>query len=430
MNIDNLEIGLEVKNYKTMCELLEEEVKSGKSKQLQLEKWKQYFTWHKVGHKFIIDSIGKKLSPTNYGTSIEEKMNIVDFVGEKVTTFDKKETKPTNVEIVSTDVVTEKFWKTAYYDYYNLFYYRLPIGMQFNSVKEICEYLNIPYDKKNPNRTMKIIEKFYKFKKEGNKMEVIEVKDRFIEPLEKVDFRTDKQTAWTMGNVLLTLIYKYSYGEDRLWTFFSYGQLYKLAQMHNEHYNEYEYNRKELALETELEINVVNDFFNLCKGVFKANVKKGASNLNNRCLAFATEGYAICEKINVNGKIERIHRLATSEEIKIILEHERKALNYFGVRTKKEIWQLGKVNDFYKFVSNGIKQDQQYYNGDLMNMEYYYKCLKFISNYKDIEEEYFIELSQKFLKESKEQSTNKLTNAKKYKENEQDMKVLKDKLID
>lgn len=32
-----------IKNYKMLCELLEQEVKNGKSKKLQLEDWKRYF---------------------------------------------------------------------------------------------------------------------------------------------------------------------------------------------------------------------------------------------------------------------------------------------------------------------------------------------------------------------------------------------------
>jgi len=46
-----------VKNYKMLCELLEQEVKNGKSKKLQLEDWKRYFDWEKSGQKFIITDV-------------------------------------------------------------------------------------------------------------------------------------------------------------------------------------------------------------------------------------------------------------------------------------------------------------------------------------------------------------------------------------
>ena len=45
------------KNYKKLCEYLEEQVKTGKSKQLQLKDWNRYFTWHNEGNKFVIDKV-------------------------------------------------------------------------------------------------------------------------------------------------------------------------------------------------------------------------------------------------------------------------------------------------------------------------------------------------------------------------------------
>ena len=58
MNLKKIKEGLVVANYPAMCELLEEQVmKGGKSKKLQLERWKKYFDWENDGHKFIITKI-------------------------------------------------------------------------------------------------------------------------------------------------------------------------------------------------------------------------------------------------------------------------------------------------------------------------------------------------------------------------------------
>ena len=46
-----------VKNYKVMCEILEEEVLNGTSKKAQLNRWKRYFDFHKEGQKFVINEI-------------------------------------------------------------------------------------------------------------------------------------------------------------------------------------------------------------------------------------------------------------------------------------------------------------------------------------------------------------------------------------
>lgn len=49
--------GCIVKNYKLMCELLNEIPTDGNSKKAQINRWKRYFDFHKDGQKFIIDEI-------------------------------------------------------------------------------------------------------------------------------------------------------------------------------------------------------------------------------------------------------------------------------------------------------------------------------------------------------------------------------------
>lgn len=55
--LENLCEGLIVKNYKEMTSLLCEEIKTGKSRQLQMKNWQRYFEYEKEGHKLIITKI-------------------------------------------------------------------------------------------------------------------------------------------------------------------------------------------------------------------------------------------------------------------------------------------------------------------------------------------------------------------------------------
>lgn len=57
MNVNNLRVGQIVKNYKVLCEILGQEIKAGKGRQLQLKEFERYFEYHKDGQKFIIDCI-------------------------------------------------------------------------------------------------------------------------------------------------------------------------------------------------------------------------------------------------------------------------------------------------------------------------------------------------------------------------------------
>lgn len=47
--------GMEIKNYKELCSLLDEKQKTGEAKQIQLGNWQLYFSYRKQGHKFIIE---------------------------------------------------------------------------------------------------------------------------------------------------------------------------------------------------------------------------------------------------------------------------------------------------------------------------------------------------------------------------------------
>lgn len=57
MNVENLSEGLIVKNYKELCGLLGEKVKTGESKMTQLRKLNDYIDYQKDGNKFIITKI-------------------------------------------------------------------------------------------------------------------------------------------------------------------------------------------------------------------------------------------------------------------------------------------------------------------------------------------------------------------------------------
>ena len=57
LNVSGLSIGMTVKNYKVLCRLLGQKIKDGNSKKYQLENFKRYFEWEKIGQKFIIVDI-------------------------------------------------------------------------------------------------------------------------------------------------------------------------------------------------------------------------------------------------------------------------------------------------------------------------------------------------------------------------------------
>lgn len=76
MNIDKLEVGMEIKNYKEMCKLLGENVQAGNSKKHQLKNWCRYFSFEKIGQKFIIEDVYANEKPKVDGRHIGKSVDL------------------------------------------------------------------------------------------------------------------------------------------------------------------------------------------------------------------------------------------------------------------------------------------------------------------------------------------------------------------
>ena len=75
MNLENLhnytqDFGNTIKNYKQMCFILEDEIKSGNAKKAELKTWKQYFNFYNEGQKYIIVEIYEALNLKDDNRSI------------------------------------------------------------------------------------------------------------------------------------------------------------------------------------------------------------------------------------------------------------------------------------------------------------------------------------------------------------------------
>ena len=65
MKIENLTVGMRIRNYPDLCTLIGEKASTGKSKQLQIKRWEQYFRYHRDGYAFIIDEIYEQPLPSS-----------------------------------------------------------------------------------------------------------------------------------------------------------------------------------------------------------------------------------------------------------------------------------------------------------------------------------------------------------------------------
>lgn len=146
--ISNIGTGQVIKNYKELCSLLEIKVKTGKSKQIQMEKLSEFIEFHKEGNKIVIDRIIKKdgnfIDNRTYGNACKTAIEIGDVILHLLL----EEYRGEQILITSTELLyrlllitdeykqflfeTEKYQRNTGIDFKYLNNYRLKIGSKLN----------------------------------------------------------------------------------------------------------------------------------------------------------------------------------------------------------------------------------------------------------------------------------------------------------
>ena len=101
MKIENLKVGMIIKNYKELCKLLEIPVKAGDSKKAQLKALEQVCMYHKEGNKFIVDSIVENATPIIYEKGKNPNSQGNNHIGQPVFKND--------LEIIITDIIATEY---------------------------------------------------------------------------------------------------------------------------------------------------------------------------------------------------------------------------------------------------------------------------------------------------------------------------------
>ena len=89
MKIENLQVGMEFKNWKALCEALEVESKpSGNSRDAQAKQFKKYFDWTKQGQRITITEIKKNYNLSLNNNNITKDNNVVFSESETLSMYD------------------------------------------------------------------------------------------------------------------------------------------------------------------------------------------------------------------------------------------------------------------------------------------------------------------------------------------------------
>lgn len=282
----------------------------------------------------------------------------------------------------------------------------LEVGKVYKNYKTMCEALGVnPKTGKSKQLQMQDWERYFKYSKDGHNFIINEI---YASPTEKVDLRSNGNNmlphAQKMEDMLLYILSKQEDGE----LFLTINKLLLEMNMINSNYAFGNRNKKKVSNYLNIEESFVEEFFNTSKRTFRNNMESMLDRLENKSIIYWHKVKTVCVAksitnsnelgdIKVNAKItvdeydnEEIelttstneildYRIATDEEIELILEVEDEVMNQLNCKSKQELVVKDKWNIFMR-QTNEILQERA-------NILFRYDSYKIIRNKNKINRE-------------------------------------------
>lgn len=215
-------IGWKIKNYKLLCEILEEEVKSSNSKKAQLKRWQRYFQIERTGNAYIVKLIKDASVDSDNGSfeltfkkrpllyfgknKFESGMKEVFEMVDEDFTFNKEYITDLNEYILITDL-----WGEEYKCYTE------------NDLAKLFQYINFNYSRytgrrnelsQKSNISKETIDKFYQLTKKS----YTRIIENSIKKIEEQGWITTENVLCGFDVHILTEGYytQTEYGDDEL----------------------------------------------------------------------------------------------------------------------------------------------------------------------------------------------------------------------
>ncbi|MCP1159403.1 hypothetical protein [Bacillus infantis] len=283
----------------------------------------------------------------------------------------------------------------------------IKVGDTYKNYKAICEALEeAPKAGNTKVAQLKEWECHFNFEKQGHKFIIKEI---YETPLVKQDLRSQGNNAAVyieeIEQLILDLLAQDSHNGE---LFLSRSRLLKELKMINENYTYYRNQKHSLSKFMNIDIEEINDFYELSNSTFKSNLETALNRLQKQSLIYWNYALTVCyidtsialtdtgqikaikrEVKTEDGEIvttydtvkpvqELAYRKATKDEIRIILDIERSTLKHFDCEEKSDLFKKGKQEEFYKFVKDLVFEKT--------NIVFYYNSFEIIFNDKHIKE--------------------------------------------
>lgn len=243
----------------------------------------------------------------------------------------------------------------------------LEVGQTYKNYKALCEVLGEEAKAGGKSKSLHIasFERFFTYTKQGNKF-IIE--DILSSPVEKVEKRggNNKLAHADKMDEMLTVILDMQEDGELLMTI---NRLLLEMKMINENFTYGNYNQSKVSSYLDIKEAYFEEFFHLTKRTFKSNIDSMLDRLERKSMIYWNKVKTVCIG---NGDVTEAHRLATKEEIQLIMQVEDKVMIEIGCEdkqdiVKKEMWT------YYKKEVNKILTEKA-------NIMYYYDSYNIIRN--------------------------------------------------
>lgn len=224
---------------------------------------------------------------------------------------------------------------------------KLYIGQTVKNYAEMCKLLDDKVTNgKSKTYQLKNWKRYFDYEKAGQSFTITEIYD---EPLPKDDKRARGNKSIYVKYIEYLLMYHFANTDGNTEVFYKV-QLYKLLGMVNNSYSEF--SRKTLNSNITDKLTYatkydITDFYKRVPPKLERILFTALNNLKRRCLLDYFELYFItCITDNGNS----ITRIATDDEVELILKIKHKALEKMGFKDLWQVYYNEKSEEFYSLV--------------------------------------------------------------------------------
>ncbi|EIW6613677.1 hypothetical protein QTI99_06330 [Clostridium perfringens] len=240
----------------------------------------------------------------------------------------------------------------------------LEVGKVIKNYKELCGLLGIKVTSgKSKKLQLEDLERYCVYHKEGNKFVVDEI---YENPLPKLDGRINGNNnvyVEEIGDILVEYISNNKRADNKV--LLSFSKIINVLGLVNNTYTVANNKKSELADILNIELSAIHYFYNTSRCEFKKIIKRALNNLQKRSVIKYEEKWQICEKVNTDGETKDIYRLATKDEVSMILDAQKRSLDEMGLKDLTALFLAGSVKyrKFNKKVNEKLPRSWNYYYG-------------------------------------------------------------------